>query len=86
MNPFRFAMKRLIAEWLWRAVLICALGWMGWELHQIRLGMQRSVEDQTTAEAESGPLQDSIDALREDVATLNEKVDAMMAAMMQLKR
>ena len=48
--------------------------------------MQRPVEDQATAEAESDPLQDSLDALRDDVATLNDKVDAMMVAMMQLKR
>jgi hypothetical protein len=79
-------MKRMIAEWLWRAALICTLGWIGWELHEIRLEMQRPVEDQATAEAESDPLQEGLDALRDDVTTLNEKVDAMMAAMMQLKR
>jgi len=79
-------MKRTIAEWLWRAALICALAWIAWELHEIRLEMQRPVEDQATAEAESDPLQESLDALRDDVATLNEKVDAMMAAMLQLKR
>ena len=48
--------------------------------------MQRPVEDQTTAEAESDPLPESLDALRDDIAALNDKVDAMMAAMMQLKR
>jgi hypothetical protein len=76
----------LITDWLWRTALVCALGWIGWELHEIRLEMQRPVEGQTTAETESDPLQESLDALREDVATLNEKVDAMMTAMMQLKR
>jgi hypothetical protein len=79
-------MKRLITEWLWRATLFCALAWIGWELHEIRLEMQRPVEDQTTADADPDPLQESLDALRDDVATLNEKVDAMMVAMMQLKR
>ena len=79
-------MKRTIAEWLWRGTLIGALGWIGWELHEIRLEMQRPVEDQATAEAESDPLQESLDALSDDIATLNEKVDAMMAAMMQMKR
>ena len=78
--------KRLIAEWLWRAALICALGWIGWELHEMRLEMQRPAEDQITAEAEPDPLQESLDALRDDVATLNEKVDAMIVAMMQLQR
>lgn len=60
------SIKRLIAEWLWRAALICALGWIGWELHEIRLEMQQPAEDQTTAEAESDPLQESLDALRDD--------------------
>ncbi len=78
-------MKRTIAEWLWRAAIICALGWIGWEMHQIRLQMQRP-DDETTTAAESDPLQDSLDELSDDVATLNEKVDAMMVAMLQLKR
>jgi len=79
-------MKRTLAEWLWRAAIVCARGWIGWEMHQIRVQMQQPGDDQTTAEAESDPLQESLDALREDVATLNEKVDAMMVAMLQLKR
>ena len=36
--------------------------------------MQRPDEDQTTAETESDPPQESLDALRDDVATLNEKM------------
>jgi hypothetical protein len=39
------------------------------ELHEMRLEMQRPVENQTTAEAESDPLQESLDALRDDVVT-----------------
>ena len=65
-----------------RAAILGALGWIGWE----RLEMQQPVEDQTTAEAEPDPLQESLDALRDDVATLNEKVDAMMVTMLQLQR
>jgi hypothetical protein len=76
--------KRQIIERLWRAAIVCALGWIGWELHQLRVEMQQPTDDQTTAEAD--PLSGSIDDLRENVAKLNEKVDAMMVAMMQLKR
>jgi hypothetical protein len=78
-------MKRLIAEWLWRAALVCALGWIGWEMHQIRVQIQQP-DDETTTAAAPDDLQDSLDTLRDDIATLNEKVDAVMVAMMQLKR
>lgn len=79
-------MKRMIAEWLWRAAIVCALAWIGWELHQIRMEMEQPADDQPVAEAESDPLSGSIDDLRETVAKLHEKVDAMLIAMMQLKR
>ena len=77
--------KRLIAEWLWRAAIICALGWIGWEMHQIRLQMQQPDDEATTAAAPDD-LQDSLDELSDGIARLNEKVDAMMVAMLQLKR
>jgi hypothetical protein len=48
--------------------------------------MQPPASDQTTVEAEPDPLQEGVDALRDDVALLNEKVSAMMVDMMQLKR
>ena len=78
-------MKRLIAEWLWRAALVCALGWIGWEMHQIRVQMQQPYDEATTAAAPDD-LQDSLDDLSDGIAKLNEKVDAMMVAMLQLKR
>jgi tetrahydromethanopterin S-methyltransferase subunit B len=55
-------------------------------LHQIRMEMEQPADDQPVAEAESDPLSGSIDDLRETVAKLHEKVDAMLIAMMQLKR
>jgi hypothetical protein len=79
-------MKQHIAEWLWRAVIICALGWIGWELHQIREEMLLPADEQISAEAAPDDLQGSVDALGEHVVRLNEKVDAMMMAMMQWKR
>ncbi len=78
-------MKRLIAEWLWRAAIVCVLGWIGWELHEIRLQIQQTDDEATTAAAPDD-LQDSLDDLGDGIAKLNEKVDAMMVAMMQLKR
>jgi chromosome segregation ATPase len=79
-------MKRLIAEWLWRATILCALGWIGWELHQIREELQQSADEQSTAEAEPDPLRDSIDELSDDVAKLDAKLDAIMIAMTRLAR
>ena len=78
-------MKRTIAEWLWRAAIICALGWIGWEMHQIRLQMQQPDDEATTAAAPDD-LQESLDELSDGIAKINEKVDAMMVAMLQLKR
>jgi hypothetical protein len=39
-----------------------------------------------TMAAAPGDLQDSLDDLCDGIATLNEEVDAMMVAMIQLKR
>ena len=78
-------MNRQIAEWLWRDAIICALGWIGWELHQIHMELLQPADESTTAASPDG-LQDSLDDVSAQVATLNEKVDAMMIAMMQLKR
>jgi len=77
--------KRLIAEWLWRTAIVCALGWIGWEMHQIRVQMQQPDDEAITA-ATRDDLQDSLDDLSDGIAKLNEKVDAMMVAMLQLKR
>jgi hypothetical protein len=79
-------MKRLIADWLWRATIIVALGWIGWELHQIREQLLPTAEEQSTAEAEPDPLRDSIDELSDDVAKLDAKLDAIMVAMTRLAR
>ncbi len=80
-------MNRLIAEWLWRAAIVCALAWIGWELHQMRLDLQPPADDEVTAEAAApDELQDRIDDIDDQLATLHDKVDAIMIAMAQLKR
>lgn len=80
-------MKRLIAEWLWRAAIVCALAWIGWELHQLRLDLQPPADDEVTAEAAApDELQDRIDDIDDQLAALHAKVDAIMVAMAQLAR
>jgi hypothetical protein len=79
-------MNRAILEWLWRAALIGALGWIGWEVHQIHEEMLQPTGDQTTAEAGPDELQSSIDELRNDVASLGDKVDALLVAMAHIKQ
>jgi hypothetical protein len=70
---------------LWRAAIVCALGWIGWELHQMRVNLKQP-DDEATVAAAPDDLQDRLDALIDDVATLNAKIDAIMVAMLQLKR
>jgi hypothetical protein len=77
-------MKQLIAEWLWRAAIICALAWIGMELRQIHEDLTQPA-DEVSASAPDD-VQRTLDGLNEDVAQLNDKVDAIMVAMMQLKR
>jgi hypothetical protein len=79
-------MNRLIADWLWRMALLGALCWIGWELHGLREDMVQPVDDQATTAAAPDDVQNSLDDLRDGVATLNAKVDAMMMAMMQLRQ
>ena len=80
-------MKRLIAEWLWRAAIVCALAWIGWELHQMRLDLQAPADDEVTADAAApDELQDRIDDIDDQLVALHAKVDAIMVAMAQLKR
>jgi hypothetical protein len=77
-------MKQLIAEWLWRAAVICALAWIGMELRQIHEDLNQPA-DEVSASAPDD-VQRTLDGLNEDVAQLNDKVNAIMVAMMQLKR
>ena len=48
--------------------------------------MAQPVDDQATTAAAPDDVQNSLDDLRDGVATLNAKVDAMMMAMMQLRQ
>jgi hypothetical protein len=59
---------------------------MRWELHGIHGDMTLPLDEPSAATAPDGDLKNSLDYLRDDVATLNVKVDAMMMATMQVRR
>jgi hypothetical protein len=77
--------KRSIAEWLWRAALLGALGWIGWELMLLHDDLQPSPDDPATVAAATDDTLDSLDAIRDDLADLTHKVDAIMIAMAQAR-
>ncbi|MDE2395043.1 MAG: hypothetical protein KGL43_22620 [Burkholderiales bacterium] len=81
-------MKRLIAELIWRATVVAALAWIGWELHQIHQDMLQPDDSQVTASdaPDSSDLGDSVDQLRDDIAGLDQKVDALLLATAQLEK
>lgn len=74
------SMKRLIAEWLWRIAVLCVLGVIAWELLALRADLAQPADDQTIT---AGPddAQDSLDAIRDDIASLTRKVDAILVVM-----
>ena len=78
-------MKRLVAEWLWRVAVLCALGVIGWELHLLRSDVTQPTEDQATMVAAPDDTQDSLDAIREDLAQMTQKVDAILVVMTRSK-
>ncbi|HJV59669.1 MAG TPA: hypothetical protein VJ743_01930 [Albitalea sp.] len=74
-------MKRLIAEWLWRAAVLSALAWIGLELHRVHDDMMQPIDEQPTVTADADEINQGIDDVRSDVAGLTEKVDALLIAM-----
>lgn len=65
--------------------MLAAMGWIGWELQQIHEDLLLPAEDQTTAAAAPEDPAGRLDNLADGVASLNQKVDAIMIAMTQLK-
>jgi hypothetical protein len=73
-------MKRLIADWVWRLALLGALCWIGWELQRFHDDMMEPADAPITASAEPDAMQDSLSALRDDIDSLTQKVDAILVA------
>jgi len=78
-------MKKLVAEWLWRAAVLCALVVIGWELHLLRLDVAQPVDEQTTTASAPDETLDSLDAIHEELALLTQKVDAILVVMARAK-
>jgi len=73
-------MSRQIAEWTWRLAMLAVLLWVGWELRQFHADYMQPVDDGSTVSAGNDDLQTSIDDLRDDVAALDQKLDAIALA------
>ena len=79
-------MKRTIAEWIWRVAVVAALLWIGLELHRFHEDMMPPAADEQDASTGSdSTVQDGIDDLRDDVARLEEKVNAVLTVMARTK-
>jgi hypothetical protein len=75
----RHVMGRSIFEWLWRIAMLCALLWVGYELRGLHADIMAPADEGTTAAADPGELQDSLDAIREALTDLNGKIEVAMA-------
>lgn len=73
--------KRLIADWLWRLAMLAALGWIGLELHGLHEQLLQPADDAETVQAAGDDTLNAIDELRDDLAGLTQKVDAILIVM-----
>ena len=74
-------MSARIAEWLWRLALLGLLGWIGWELQLLHHDINQPADDTTSVAQAPDDTQDTLDAIRDDLAGLTQKVDAIMLVM-----
>lgn len=75
-------------DMLWRLAMLAALAWIGWGLQQLHADLQPAPDEGATTAAappEDDPLQDGVDALRDEVAVLTQKVDAILVVMARAK-
>jgi hypothetical protein len=77
--------KRWIAEWLWRAAVLCLLALIGWELQRVHDDLMSPPFDDTTSTVAEAPDVQDIDGLRDDIAVLAKKVDAILIVMARAK-
>ena len=79
-------MIRTIAEWTWRLAMLAALSWVGCELRQFHADYLEPVDDGSTVTAGTDELQSTLDEMRDDMATLNDKLDAIALALATRQR
>ena len=77
-------MKSTITEWLWRAAVLGGLVWIGWELHTMHADLMQPAEEATVATGPDSP-QDNLDDIRDSLAGLTQKVDAILVVMARSK-
>jgi hypothetical protein len=75
----------MIADWLWRAAVLGALGWIAWELHVLREDLNQPADSAATLAAAPDETQDSLDAIHEDLEGLTQKVNAILVVMARAK-
>ena len=78
-------MKRQIAEWLWRMALLVALGWIGWELRLLHEDMKPPIDEPSTTASAPDETLDALDAIRDDLEGLTQKVNAILVVMARTK-
>jgi hypothetical protein len=78
-------MSRRIIEWLWRVAVLCALGLVCWELQRLHEDIIRPIEEPTSVASESDDVQEGLDAIRGDIDTLAQKVDAILVVLARAK-
>lgn len=78
-------MDRFVAEWFWRIAVLCALGVIAWELQRLHSDIAQPFDEQTTTAAAPDEALDSLDAIRQDLAQLTQKVDAILVVMARSK-
>ena len=77
-RPSTSHMKRIIGEWIWRVAMICALGWVGLELHGLREDLMQPADDNppVTAEADGENGGGCVDVVRQRVRASGQKIAA----------
>jgi hypothetical protein len=75
-------MKRLIAEWCWRVAILCILAVIAWELQRVHEDIIAPSPDEGPATAAApDETQESLDAISDHLARLDQKVDAILLVM-----
>lgn len=78
-------MNRSIAEWIWRVALLAALGSIAWELQRLHEDLKQPGDDPVAVASASSETQDSLDAIRDDLEGLTQKVNAILQVMARAK-
>jgi len=61
--------------------VLAALGWIGWELHALRMDVNQAPDEQATVATAPDETQDTLEAIRDDLESLTQKVDAILVVM-----